>query len=366
MLIALPNDTLGGAEQYLKMLCIHFANQGYEVDVLFLKKKVSLGWVDVEGQELVHQFFTKAKSEKLGLLLFLLNLWKLMNINYTYVFTSHVHLTGILGILCRLKILKKKYFVGRESTLIFDRFKGLKLLLFKLNYYSGYFALDLLICQTENMLRSFCNNLPSLSRKIKLVVIPNPISWEHLYGKYFEPISLAGYRPNIVAAGRLIPEKGFDVLLRSMKNIFVLFPESRLLIFGEGNERNFLAKLISELNLESNVRLMGFEKNLIPYFQEADLCVVSSLIEGFPNVLLQMMAKNVNIVSTLCAGGINEMPGLYTAEPGNVYDLEIAMKRCLASDNSSNRAVFDRYLWDCRIENFVLKIDRILHEGVQD
>ena len=259
--------------------------------------------------------------------------------------------------------MKKRHFVGRESTLIFDRFKGLKLFLFELYYHSGYPALDLVICQTDLMADSIRINLPDLSKKIRVVVIPNPISWEHLYGTYYEPIALPGKGPTIVAAGRLIPEKGFDILVRSVKNLVVVFPEFRLLIFGEGNERIFLNKLILELNLEENVCLMGFEKNVIPYFQSANLCVVSSLIEGFPNVLLQMMAINVNIGSTLCAGGIDLIQGLYTAEPGNVDDLENALMRCLESDNGSNRELFDKYLGDRRIENFVLNIDQNLKEG---
>lgn len=366
LLIALPNDTLGGAEQYLKMVCTHFASEGDQVHILFLKRKESSSWEDLEGLQNVIQYFTKASSEKQGLVAFLINIWKIRKYTYDYVFTSHVHLTGLLGVLCRLRILEKKYFVGRESTLIFDRFKGIKLLLFKLNYFLGYPALDLLICQTEIMLRQFRDNLPVLSKKIRSNVIPNPISWEQLYGNDCLPISFGGENRLIVAAGRLIPEKGFDILIHAVKNILDVLPDCKLLIFGEGYERDRLMRLISQLNVEERVILMGYEKNVIPFFQAADLCVVSSIIEGFPNVLLQMMAKNVNIVSTLCAGGINDIKGLYIAKPGNIRDLENSLKRCLDSDNTSNRRIFDNYLADRRIDKFILKVDQNLSLSIQD
>ena len=175
ILIALPNDTLGGAEQYLKNIANFYLNSKYSVFVLFLKKEDSYGWSDFKNRENVSLMFTNASSEKFGLFGFIKNLWLLRRIKFDYIFTSHVHLTGFIGFFIKLKITKKKYFIGRESTLIFDRFKGIKLFLFKFHYKMGYRSLDLLICQTELMKNQFVNNLPKLSQKINISVIPNPI-----------------------------------------------------------------------------------------------------------------------------------------------------------------------------------------------
>lgn len=365
ILIALPNDTLGGAEQYLKLLCEFFVREGFEVDVLFLKRRKADGWAELELNYEVSLYYTKSSTEKYGLAGFLYNLWRLRKSEYEYIFTSHVHMTGILGVFCRLGVLKKKYFVGRESTLIFSRFKGFKLMIFKLQYFLGYPALDLLICQTETMFRHFHEFLPRLSKKIRLSVIPNPISWEQLYSEVDMPISFYHDFATIVTAGRLIQEKGFDILIRAFKDLLEDYPNCRLMIFGEGKDRRNLLEIISRFNLENRVMLMGFERNILPYFQAADLCVVSSLIEGFPNVLLQMMAKNVNVVSTLCAGGIEHIPGLYTAATGDVDGLKNALKRCLQVDNRLNRELFDNYLFDKRIENFVLRVEKNLLDGYQ-
>ncbi len=359
--IALPNDTLGGAEQYLKMVCGHFDRLGYQIDVLFLKRMESCGWVDVEANNNhVKLYYTRSRSEKYGLFAFIRNVWRLKNYSYQFVFTSHVHITGLIGFLCRLGVLKKQFFVGRESTLIFDRFVGLKLISFKLNYYLGYPSLDLLVCQTDIMLRQLQENLPELSKKFKTVVIPNPIDWVQLYSSNRPTVFLEGDKQYLVAAGRLIPEKGFDVLISATRMLLNSFPNCQLLIFGEGKERGRLLKQISDLGMEKNAILMGFDNNVISYFQSANLCVVSSIIEGFPNVLLQMMAKNVSVVSTLCAGGIDEIPGIYTAQPGNVYDLSRSLRRCLESHNDSNRLLFDEYLKERSIDIYVKNIENNL------
>ena len=359
----MPNDTLGGAEQYLKMIGTYFANEEYLVDVLFLKRKNSLGWIDLENLINVQMHFTNASSEKRGLYIFLINVWKLRYNKYDFIFTSHVHLTGLLGILCRFGILKKQYFVGRESTLIFDRFRGFKLLLFELHYLLGYPVLDLLICQTDAMLNHFRKYLPRLSNKIHIEVISNPISLSYLYSNDVSPLLPLEHVRIIVAAGRLIREKGFDVLIRAFHGLLEEFPDCRLLIFGEGKEREPLLSLVSELGVEHNVNLMGFNKNVLPYFQVANLCVVSSLVEGFPNVLLQMMSKNVNVVSTLCAGGIENINGVFTAEPGDVIALKEAMKNCFLSDNCLNRRLFDDYLYVRRLENFIFQVKVSLHNS---
>lgn len=354
ILIALPNDTLGGAEQYLKNIANFYLNSKYSVFVLFLKKEDSYGWSDFKNRENVSLMFTNASSEKFGLFGFIKNLWLLRRIKFDYIFTSHVHLTGFIGFFIKLKITKKKYFIGRESTLIFDRFKGFKLFLFKFHYKMGYRSLDLLICQTELMKNQFVNNLPKLSQKINISVIPNPIV---LINNIFKKNDLK-YKNYIVSAGRLIPEKGFDILIDAFYLLYKDFPNLKLVILGEGKERTSLENQIFDLKMNENIFLEGFVKNVYPYFSEAKLCVVSSRIEGFPNVLLQMMSQNNNVVSTKCAGGIDEIKGIIVSETVSVKSLYDAMKNCLLNvNNENNRALFDLELESRSIDSFIKKID---------
>jgi len=352
--IALPNDTLGGAEQYLKMVAEFFLEDGYQVWIFFLKKKETGDWEYLKKYKNVNILYTSSQREKNGVFSFLENIFKYRNVHFEYTFTSHVHVTGLLGFMRKLGIVKTKSFIGRESTSIFERFSGLKRLSFKFTYFLGYSAIDLLICQSDLMKNQLLSSLPWLNGKTKVRVIGNPINI-NLINK--EPIKIGYNFPFVVAAGRLIQEKGFDLLINSFSILKSRNPELKLVILGEGKMRNELERLILDNELMDDVILHGFVKNVYPYFKAAKLCVVSSRIEGFPNVLLQMMSQNHKVVSTKCAGGIEEIQGVFTAETNSVESLTQAMSLANESDTSMNRNLFDDFLKARSIENFIKKIE---------
>jgi glycosyltransferase involved in cell wall biosynthesis len=134
-----------------------------------------------------------------------------------------------------------------------------------------------------------------------------------------------------------------------------------LVILGDGAQKLRLTNQVNQLGLEGEVYLHGFVDNVYPYFKYAKLCVVSSRVEGFPNVLLQMMSQNNKVVSTKCAGGIEDIKGVFIAETDNVGSLETAIKLCLEADTSVNDYIFQQYLKDRSIDNFSLKIENELN-----
>lgn len=93
----------------------------------------------------------------------------------------------------------------------------------------------------------------------------------------------------------------------------------------------------------------------MPYFKHAKACVISSIKEGFPNVLLQMMILNPVIISTNCAGGIDEIPGIYLAEADNVNSLTTAVNTAL-STNSNHKDLIMQYVEDRTPEIFIKSI----------
>jgi glycosyltransferase involved in cell wall biosynthesis len=78
-------------------------------------------------------------------------------------------------------------------------------------------------------------------------------------------------------------------------------------ILGEGAERKSLEALIKELGVVDDVRLLGFQKNPYTYMSRAAAFVLSSIYEGFPNVLLEALACACPIVSTDCPNGPAEL-----------------------------------------------------------
>lgn len=112
--------------------------------------------------------------------------------------------------------------------------------------------------------------------------------------------------PVLVAAGRLAPWKGFADLIRAMKEISQR-RRARLVILGDGPLRPELEALIVELGLTDVVSLQGYVENPLKFFARADVFVLSSHVEGLPNVLVEAMMCGCTPVSTDCPTGPREV-----------------------------------------------------------
>jgi glycosyltransferase involved in cell wall biosynthesis len=112
--------------------------------------------------------------------------------------------------------------------------------------------------------------------------------------------------PVLVAAGKLAPWKGFTDLILAIKRVTET-RQVRLLILGDGPQRAELQDLISELDLTDNIRLHGFVDNPLKFYAHADAFVLSSLVEGLPNVLVEAMMCGCTPVSTDCPTGPREV-----------------------------------------------------------
>ena len=107
-------------------------------------------------------------------------------------------------------------------------------------------------------------------------------------------------------AGRLSPEKGFDLLITATANLVKEGIPVGLVIFGEGFLREPLQKQIDALGVSDSVRLPGFTDELDQFMPHFDVFVQSSHTEGLPNVLLEAMAARTAVVATE-VGGTNEV-----------------------------------------------------------
>jgi glycosyltransferase involved in cell wall biosynthesis len=112
----------------------------------------------------------------------------------------------------------------------------------------------------------------------------------------------------VLTVGRLSREKAHTDLVLAMKRLRELAPEipTRLIVVGEGPERDRIQQTARECDLAESVTLTGFASDPRPYYAIADVAVLSSLTEGSPNALLEAMAARVPVVAT-AVGGIPEI-----------------------------------------------------------
>jgi glycosyltransferase involved in cell wall biosynthesis len=137
---------------------------------------------------------------------------------------------------------------------------------------------------------------PVVSPDIAQRALPHP---EH---PWFKP----GYPPVILGVGRLTKQKNFHLLLDAF-DIARSRMTCRLMIFGEGEERNALERRISQSPHAKDISMPGFEPNPFPYLKAASLFVLSSSWEGLPTVLIEAMALGTPVVSTDCPSGPREI-----------------------------------------------------------
>lgn len=133
-------------------------------------------------------------------------------------------------------------------------------------------------------------------------VIPNPCAPNPDHAVQTNP---DGTR--LVAVGRLDKQKGFDVLLHAMAQITTALPNAMLTIHGEGPERAALEALRTQLNLQDHVALPGSSQTPGGWLSDADLLVMPSRFEGFPNVLAEATVSGLPAISTDCDFGPREM-----------------------------------------------------------
>lgn len=123
----------------------------------------------------------------------------------------------------------------------------------------------------------------------------------------------------IVAVGRLVKQKNFELLIKAFKIVLESI-DSHLIIIGEGEKKDELLQVVDKLDLSYKVYLAGFKSNPHNYVKNSDLFVLSSLYEGLPNSLIEAIAVGTPAVSMNCLSGPSEI--LLNGEGGDLVEAE--------------------------------------------
>lgn len=310
----LPSDKLGGAERVTCNLVATLIESDCldEAHIFILARRAEIAphLAELRNSRRVTVIYG-GRREILGvfpLLAFFLRR------RYHLVFSSFTHLNALASISRRLGILRTDRLVTRESTLIFERkFNGLKQKMLRWMY-RLYGAQDLLIMQTEQMRRSLIKHRPHLL-EMPVEVIPNPVV---LPSRALQPEDRQ--IDHIVWCGRLGPVKRPELAIELMQRITANFV---LHFVGDGPAREHLEKLVKRCGLEKRVNFWGFVERPGSIFKKAQYGLLTSPVEGFPNVVLEMLAHGVKGVAvTPCTTGLVDIPGIHVANSHSLDDLE--------------------------------------------
>lgn len=140
--------------------------------------------------------------------------------------------------------------------------------------------------------------------------LPSPLVADDLAARAALPVDhpwlTSKDRPVVLGAGELCSRKDFATLIRAFARVRVALP-ARLLILGEGRQRENLLSLARELGVAEDVSLPGFVNNPHAYMARADVFALTSRWEGFGNVLAEALAVGTPVVSTDCPNGPREI-----------------------------------------------------------
>ncbi len=162
-------------------------------------------------------------------------------------------------------------------------------------------------------------NEDRLSWKLNNIeVIPNALS-------FFPNQTAKLENKTIISCGRLTFQKGFDILIDAWSILHKAYPEWRLEIYGDGDDKELLKNKVNNLGLQNSIFLQGTENNLIDKYLESSIYVMSSRFEGLPMVLLEAMACGLPVVSFACPTGpkdiINNNIDGFLIENGNINEM---------------------------------------------
>lgn len=316
-LFLFPTDRMGGAERVTRTLVESaLRTERFSEIVCFVLSRTRSGTLDdLAKSPGITLVYSMAPDELRGLPHLLRILTKG---RYDFVFASHTHLSATASLMRRLGLLKTVRLVTRESTLIFERDLGWRGPVAR-QLYRLYGGQDLIVCQTTRMAESLTRNTRNRFAAYT-ETIPNPIDTERIATAREQPTEVLADIPDgrrrIVWCGRISPVKSPLRAIDTLARLHQLGrKDAHLVLIGDGPMREAVLIHAKSLGLNSYITLLGHHPGPAAVMQHCHVGLLTSDIEGFPNVILEMLASGVRaVVSTNCAGDLNHIPGVVVSQ----------------------------------------------------
>ncbi|CAM2076852.1 MAG: hypothetical protein NSGCLCUN01_01038 [uncultured Clostridium sp.] len=339
ILIIHPNLELGGAEKVLINLLDKIDYSEYKVTLLLIYKK---------------GIYIEDLNENVNIkYLYEFNKFKFKIIQSIYARVISFLYKNNPNILLKF-ILKQEYdieiaFLEGESTRLISEKKSktskkiawvhcdfIEYSEEKININRKYYKnINKIVCVSNESKKSFNRIYPEYEDKT--ITIYNLMDKENILKLSKEKMKIQYKQNTIVAVGRLVKAKRFDLLIEAHKKLNDEGIENNLIIIGEGEERSNLEELINTLRLNNTVYLLGFIKNPYPYIKNSDIFCITSDYEGFSLVGAEALILGKPIISTKCAG-LKELldNGKYgvLVECNDIFEIKEQLKNMLNSEKN--------------------------------
>ncbi|WP_426278357.1 glycosyltransferase [Chryseobacterium sp. S-02] len=306
VIFILPDLETGGAERIITTIANHLSRDKFEPKILllrkqggylnFLKKDVEI--IDVDTERIRHSLKPILRE--------------IYRRKPDIVFSGFGEVNAYLSLF--VKLFPRTKFIARETNVVSHHVTRKEIKFF----YSFYNNYQQIIAQSDDMKKDLIDNFNVNEKKI--IKINNPVDFDFIEEKLAlsnKPECFKYNYKNVVAIGNLSERKGFDNLLKvfsRLKNENIL-----LHILGDGKDREILHQMKDFLNLKK-VIFHGKQENPYQFLKYADLFILSSRYEGFPNVLLEAGACGTYSLVNNCPGGINEI--IQDRINGEISDIE--------------------------------------------
>ncbi len=296
----LPAILAGGAEKVLLTLVQHLDRAKFEPVVVYMHK-------NIEGEKTYPKdvkIICLDKKSPYDVFRLLLSIYRILKQEKPALVFPMMPYCDILTIMAG-QLLKEKIptiiSVHNNSTLQFqhENFPAVK------NWLARHYfpQADLVHCVSEGIKTDLMANFGISADKIQ--VIYNPFDLEEISRKAREEVEHPWFRdtiPVLAAVGRLAPAKNFPLLFRALRRVLAKTPV-RLVMVGDGPERQHLEQYARKQEIAPHVAFVGFQMNPYKYMARAKAFVLSSSWEGLANVIIEAMACGVPVISTRCPYG---------------------------------------------------------------
>lgn len=325
IIITISQLARGGAERVVCNLANYLSNNN---DVTILSIKNIKPEYEIDKKVEIVNVDSKDNKGKISKILFrLYNLNKILKVNKPDIVLSFLPEPSFLVLFLK-KIRKTKVIVSVRN----DPKVEYKNKLYNMAMKILYPRADGFVFQTEEAQNYFIESIQK-----KSTIILNSLNPDFIEEPY------TGKREyKIVSVGRFFEQKNHEMLIKSFSKIHKLFPEYKLVIYGDGPLRERLEKLINDLNLEKYVELPGIENNIKDKIYKAKVFVLSSNYEGMPNSLMEALSLGVPCISTDCPCGgprtlIKDGENGILTDVGNIEMLTEKLTKLLSNEETLNR-----------------------------